>query len=100
VKVKAYDVSKQADIDATWVLEQSRRFLSMSFGDVAVASDVAVEGEVVELALKIFNAGGVKSAIDLIGRNVNVNAFKDTVDIGINGDMERWVELLAKDAKA
>ena len=70
---KAKRVQELTDINAAYVLNQSVRFLEISFGDKPTPDK--------------FNAAGIGKALELIGKNVTVQAFKSNLEISENPDL-------------
>ena len=95
VKVQAYiearakDIQNVTGINAAWVLDQSVRLLRMGFGDVSSPREMTVFGDRIKYTSKEFNPNAVKSALELIGKNITVKAFQENVEVTHNFDLEQ-----------
>lgn len=85
--VKAYidrrrlEISKQAEVNAVTVLRESLAHLRVCQGAIGRIQSRVVEGAVIEDYVRDYDAAGVAKALELIGKNINVQAFKDQVDV-------------------
>lgn len=102
LQAKLKKVEEKTDINAAYVLQKSAEFLEMCLGNVEVNNDIIITGDngkkvVIEAHAKQFNAPGVGKALELIGKNISVQAFQEKIDISGKLDLGA---LMAKRQKA
>lgn len=106
---RADQITKAVDFTAVDVLQESLEHLQVCKGLTPRVASVVVKGEVNHIDLKEYDVTGVKNAIDLIGRNIHVSAFKDEGS-NINAQMgvvlmpatlspDEWKETFSQDEK-
>jgi phage terminase small subunit len=79
---KAIEIAKQerterTKIDSDYVLEQIREFLDCSFGRSPIKKAVNIDGELQSIDIAEYNHSGVAKALELMGKHVNIQAYKD-----------------------
>lgn len=90
-------------INAQWVLEQSVRLYDRCMGDASYPVEYQrtdPETGIVTVEtyyIRSFNPAGAKAALELIGRNRGIQAFKDNVEVSHTHHLE---QALTKRAKA
>lgn len=89
IEARVSAIQDVTGINAAWVLDQSVRLLRMGFGDIASPHEAMVFGTKVKHTLKTFNPNAVKSALELIGKNITVKAFQENVEVTHNFDLEQ-----------
>ena len=95
-------VTERAEINAQWALEQSVRLFARCMGDEAYPVEYTItDKETGEKSTgtyfkRSFNAAGAKAALELIGRNRGIQAFKENIEVSHTHRLE---EALAKRAK-
>jgi phage terminase small subunit len=105
LKVKSQEIAEKCDIDAAWILRQSIAVHERCMqtkpvldrkGDPVMVTIESPDGEDVEMVPAFtFDAAGANKALELAGKNVNVQAFeKDTVAVGLT------IVLTDKDSQA
>lgn len=81
MEMRAREMAAIANINAATVLIESMEMLAVAKGEQA-RNDVHIDkdGNITELRYKKYDTSGVKSALDLIGKNVHVKAFNEDDD--------------------
>jgi phage terminase small subunit len=95
-------ITERAEINAQWVLEQSIRLYHRCMGDEAYPVEYErtdpqtgiVTAET--YATRSFNAAGARAALELIGRNTGIQAFKDNVEVSHTHYLENMLNKRAK----
>ena len=87
---KAKILSQKTDMNAQNVLEESIRYLRIAFGDEPGVYEEFIKVEQDDgthitrkesVELRRFNPVAVGKALDVIGKNVNVKAFQDSLEV-------------------
>ena len=86
LREKADRIQKETDINAKWVLDESLRSLAIAFGDQPGIFESVVKtdsGEFLKVRHELCqtNLAAVNKALEVIGKNVNVQAFQDSVEV-------------------
>jgi phage terminase small subunit len=76
--------TERTKIDADYVLTQIQEYLEHCFGRKPIKKTVNVEGEYQTIEVKEFNQTGTGKALELLGKHVAVQAFKDKKEIQAN----------------
>ena len=100
LKLRAIQIQKDTKIDAEFVLNESLRYLCMSFGDDLIPKVLIVEGAEIGLEVKDFNSNRVKSALELIGKNIGVQAFRENVNVDHTFHLEKLLNERGKAVEA
>lgn len=69
--------SERTKIDADYVLQQANELLLKSLGEKPITKTLNVDGALIEQTVHEFNANGVGKALELLGKHVDVQAFKE-----------------------
>ena len=89
---------EETEINAQWVLEQSVHFYDMCMGDIPVpVTTFNTDGEPVTRYVRQFSQQGAKGALELIGKNIGVQAFQQTAEVT---HIHKLEEMLSRRTKA
>lgn len=88
---KAIEVAKleRADrtkINSDYVLEQIQEFLHCSFGRNTIKKVVNIDGEIHSIDIAEYNHTGVAKALELMGKHVQIQAYKERKEVNTNVD--------------
>lgn len=99
-------ITERAEINAQWLLEQSIRLYYRCMGDEAYpveyertnpeSGEITVE----TYYIRSFNPIGARAALELIGRNRGIQAFKDSVEVSHTHHLEQALTKRAKTVEA
>jgi len=79
---RAQEVRNQCSVTAQWVLDEAVRLYYRCMGEEV--AKIPVRGEKMdprELLTQEFNATAAKGALELIGKNILVQAFRENIDV-------------------
>lgn len=97
---KADRIQKETDINAKWLLDQSVKYLQQCMGELEVSDTIFVDTpdgkQPIEVKKKSFSAAGAGRALEIIGKNILVNAFSQKVEISSKPDI---AEIMARRQK-
>lgn len=88
---------KEAEIDAQWVLNQAVKLHKRCMQEIKPKMH-RVEGELVPLVddqgnyVFEFNAAGASKALELTGKHVNIQAFKEKVEHSVDEELTQWLQ--------
>lgn len=89
-------ISEETSINAQWVLDQAVELFKKCMGETAYPNKISSDGKEVEEMMRSFNPSGAIRALELIGKNVLVNAFQNRLEISNQPDLE---EILSRRQK-
>ena len=86
LREKADRIQSETDINAKWVLDESLRSLAIAFGDQPGIFESVMKtdsGEFIKVRHELCqtNLAAVNKALEVIGKNVNVRSFQDSVEV-------------------
>ena len=81
IEIAKQERSERINIDADYVLNQIKEFLDCSFGRIPIKKAVNIEGEMQSVEINEYNHSGVAKALELMGKHVNIQAYKDKQSI-------------------
>lgn len=88
---KVNRIQKETDINSQWVLDQAVVYFKQCIGElphpVSVTVDTPEGKKAVQVMRKSFNAAGAGRALEIIGKHIAVQAFKERVDAAGNLDL-------------
>lgn len=73
--------TERTKIDADYVLTQIQEYLDHCFGRKLIKKTVNVEGEYQTIEVEEFNPTGIGKALELLGKHVAVQAFKEKQEL-------------------
>lgn len=90
--------SKRTEIDADYVLRQTDIYLRRCMGDESfVKTTTDEDGKTKEVQVKQFNPTGVGKALELMGKHVNVGAFKENIELEAGKSLAELMREVAKE---
>lgn len=86
--------SEKTGIDAEFVLHKAAEMLDMCLGNKPVKKVIVSDGVPESMDVKEFNAAGAGKALELLGKHVNIGAFKDKIEMSGHITHEEMLEKL------
>ena len=88
---------EKAEINAQWVLDQAVKLNERCMQEIKPKMQ-RVGGELVPLVddqgnyVFEFNASGASKALELVGKHVNIQAFKEKVEHSVDEELAQWMK--------
>lgn len=88
---------KEAEINAQWVLDQAVKLNKRCMQEIKPKMK-KVDGELVPMVdedgnyVFEFNAAGASKALELVGKHVNIQAFKEKVEHSVDEELTQWLQ--------
>jgi len=74
-------ISERTEIDSDFVLKQIKEFLDYCFGRKPIKKTIVQDGVPQTVEVEEFNHAGVSKALELLGKHINVQAFKEKQEV-------------------
>lgn len=87
-------VSEETKIDAGYVLQRTVEYLDMCAGRTPIKKAIISDGVADSIEVKEFNQAGYGKALELLGKHVEIGAFKDRLEVNATISHEDALELL------
>jgi len=88
------EVSEATRIDAGYVLQRTVEYLDMCAGRTPIKKAIVSDGVTESIDVKEFNQAGYGKALELLGKHVEIGAFKDRLEVNATISHEDALELL------
>jgi phage terminase small subunit len=99
IEIAKQERAKRIKIDSDYVLQQIKEFLDCSFGRNPIKKAVNINGELQSVDIAEYNHAGVAKALELMGKHVNIQAYKEkhSVENSIDESFEARVAKMSEE---